>query len=106
VAERRIQTEDVRPRLFWPLLALGSLCLALAGGSFATALFSEPVASLPRRISDYDIRPGVQIGVYWETDIFGRVTSLDWSSDRGFLIAAILLGVVGFAALGAAARAR
>jgi hypothetical protein len=39
-------------------------------------------------------------------EIFGRATSLGWSSDRGFLIAAIALFVLGVVALVAAARQR
>jgi hypothetical protein len=40
------------------------------------------------------------------TEAFGRETSLSWSSDRSFLIAAILLGAVGLGTYGLAASSR
>jgi len=41
-----------------------------------------------------------------ETEVFGRVTSLDWSADRGFLITAIICLALGVALYVAAARSR
>jgi len=105
----------VRHRVFWPLIALASLCLVLAGASFAAALFSDPVPQLPRRIATYAPRDTGKLGVsepeirsYYSTstEAFGRATSLSWFSDRGFLIATILFGTVGLAMYGLAARVR
>jgi len=87
----------VRRRLFWPLIVIASLLVALGAASFAAALFSDPLSSLPTQVSDVP---------YGYTEIFGRVTSLDWSSDRGFLIAAISFEVSGIAIYVAAARRR
>jgi hypothetical protein len=73
--------------LFWPLLVAASILEAVAAASFAAAVFSDPV---PRRVFDYN---GSQ------TEVFGRATSLDWSSDRGLLITAIVcftLGILGY----------
>jgi hypothetical protein len=70
---------------FWPLIIVASVLEAGAAASFAAAAFSDP---LPSRTFEYR---GTQ------TEIFGRVTSLDWSSDRGFLVTAIVcfaLGIV------------
>jgi hypothetical protein len=78
--------------VFWTLV-VGAIALeAAAAVSFAAAVFSDP---LPRRVYDYSGSQG---------EIFGRATSLGWSSDRGFLIAAIALFVLGVVALVAAAR--
>jgi hypothetical protein len=96
----------VRRRIFWPLIALASLCLVLAGGSFAAALFSSPLPQLPRRIATY-APTDTSIGYYVTgPEAFGRSVSLSWSSDRGFLIAAIIFGTVGIATFGLVARAR
>src|SRR5436190_22412535 len=97
----------VGSRFFWPLVGLATLCLALTGASFATALFSNPPAQLPRRVSDYAPTNSDKLGVS-EPEIrynngaqfLGRTTSLSWSSDRGFLIAAIVFGAGGLASLG------
>jgi hypothetical protein len=84
-----------------------SLSFALASASFATALFSDPprgfTLQLPRESSDDG---SVQIGVYWERDILGRVTSLSWSSDKYFLIATFLFGLAGLGASALAVRRR
>jgi hypothetical protein len=102
----------VRHRIFWPLIAVAAVCFVLAGASFAAALFSDPVPQLPRRVSDYansTDKLGVsepEIRFDTGTEAFGRETSLSWSSDRSFLIAAILLGAVGVAAYGLAAGTR
>ncbi len=82
-------------RAFWPLIAIASLLEALAAAAFAIAVFSNP---LPRHVVDY--QGGTQ------TEIFDRVTSLDWSSDRGMLIAAILFASLGVVAYVAAAQSR
>jgi hypothetical protein len=81
-------------RLFWPLV-VGAIALeAVAAASFAAAVLSDPV---PRRVYDYS---GSQ------AEIFGRATSLSWSSDRGFLVAALALSALGIVALLAARRQR
>jgi hypothetical protein len=82
-------------RAFWPLIAITSLLEALAAAAFAIAVFSSP---LPRQVVDDE--GGTQ------TEIFDRVTSLDWSSDRGMLIAAILFASLGVVAYIAAAQSR
>jgi hypothetical protein len=64
----------------------------MAAASFGAALFSEPTA---RGFTSY----GPPI-----SDVFGRPTSLSWSSDDGFLIATIVFGVVAVLAFLAAAR--
>lgn len=93
----------MRRRLFWPLVALGSLFLVLAGGTFAAALFSVPLPPLPLHAADY----GAGVSYYWKTtEVFGRPVSLSWASDKGFLIATILLGAVGLTTFGFAARVR
>jgi hypothetical protein len=74
---------------------MASLLEAVAAATFATAVFSEPI---PRRFAVYE--PGSQ------TEIFDRVVSLDWSSDREMLIATILFGTLGLATYLAAARTR
>jgi hypothetical protein len=79
-------------KVFWTLV-VGAIALeAAAAVSFAAAVFSDP---LPRRVYDYSGSQG---------EIFGRATSLGWSSDRGFLIAAIALFVLGVVALVVAVR--
>jgi hypothetical protein len=75
----------MRRGLFWSLVLAASILEAVAAASLAVAVFSAPT---PRRVFDYGGS---------ETEVFGRVTSLDWSSDRGFLITAIVcftLGIV------------
>jgi hypothetical protein len=84
----------VQRRLFWPLIVVASSLEAVAAASFAAAVFSGPV---PRGVVDYN---GSQ------TEIFGRATSLDWSSDRAFLISAITCFALGIAAYAVAARSR
>jgi hypothetical protein len=104
----------MRRRVFWPLIALASLCLVLAGAAFAGALFSAPLPQVPQRIATYAPTGTDKLGVsepeisYYYTGwtAFGRPISLNWSSDRGFLIAAILFGAVGLGAYGFAARVR
>jgi hypothetical protein len=104
----------VHRRLFWPLIALASVSLALAGGSFATALYSDP---LPRGFASYapaDPSATDKLGrsepeiihVFWGREAFGRATSLDWSSDREFLVATILFGAFGIATFLVVARLR
>ena len=63
---------------FWPVVIVASLFEAVAAASLTAALFSDPA---PRRI--FEDEPS-------HAEIFGRDTSLGWSSDRGFLIAAIV----------------
>ena len=82
-------------RAFWLLIAIASLLEALAAAAFAIAVFSDPI---PRQVVDY--QGGAQ------TEIFDRLTSLDWSSDRGMLTAAILFASLGVAAYVAAVRSR
>jgi hypothetical protein len=82
-------------RLFWPLIAIASLLEAIAAATFATAVFSDPI---PRGVADYEPES--------QTEIFGRVVSLDWSSDREMLIATILFATLGLATYLAAARSR
>jgi hypothetical protein len=84
----------VQRGLFWPLILAAFILEAVAAASLATAVFSDPV---PRRVFDYN---GSQ------SEIFGRATSLDWSSDRGFLISAIICFGLGIAAFVAAVRSR
>ena len=96
------------------MIALASLCLVLAGASFAGALFSGPLPQLPRRFATYAPGDTDKLGVsepeisyyYTGTTAFGRAISLNWSSDRGFLIATILFGAVGVAIYGLASRVR
>jgi hypothetical protein len=85
----------MKRRLFWLLIAMASLLEAIAAATFATAVFSDPI---PRRVADFE--PDSQ------TEIFNRVVSLDWSSDRGMLIATILFAAFGLATYIAAARWR
>ena len=85
----------MKPRAFWLLIAVASLLEALAAAAFAIAVFSDP---LPRQVVDYEGDT--------QTEIFDRVTSLDWSSDRGMLIAAILFASLGLATYVAAVRLR
>jgi hypothetical protein len=85
----------VQRGLFWPLIAAASILEAVAAASFAAAVFSDPV---PRRMVEYGES---------QTEIFGRATSLDWSSDRGLLIFAITcfaLGLVAYAVAVALSR--
>jgi hypothetical protein len=84
----------VQRGLFWPLILDASLLEAVAAASLATAVFSDPV---PRRVFDYS---GPQ------SEIFGRSISLDWSSDRGLLVSAIICFALGIAAFVVAARSR
>ncbi len=103
----------MRRRLFWPLVAVASLSLALGGASFAAALFSDP---LPRGFADYAPQAptetdklGVsepEIRYSTSTEAFSRTISLSWSSDKGFLIATILFGAVSGATYGLAVRVR
>jgi hypothetical protein len=79
----------VRRDLFWPLIVTASILEAVAAACVAAAVFSDPV---PRRVVEYD---GSQ------TEVLGRATSLDWSSDRALLVTAIVcfaLGIIGYAA--------
>jgi hypothetical protein len=84
----------VQRGLFGPLILAASLLEAAAAASLATAVFSDPV---PRRVFDYS---GSQ------SEVFGRSTSLDWSSDRGLLVSAIICFALGIAAFVVAARSR
>ena len=101
----------MRRPLFWPLIAVASLCLALGGASFAAALFSTP---LPRAFANYAPTVTGKLGVsepeihyyYAGTEAFGRPISLSWSSDKGFLITTILFGAIGVATFGLASRGR
>jgi hypothetical protein len=102
----------MRRRLFWPLVAVASLCLALGGASFAAALFSDPI---PKGLAFYapaatgTEKLGVsepEIRYSTSTEAFGRVISLSWSSDKGFLIATILFSAVSVATYGFALRVR
>jgi hypothetical protein len=50
---------------------------------------------------------GFGVIYYWKsTELFGRPVSLNWASDEGLLIAAMLLGTVGVVTLGLATRVR
>jgi hypothetical protein len=80
--------------LFWPLIVAASILEAVAAASFAVAVFSDPV---PHRTVEYSGS---------ETEIFGRVTSLDWSSDHEFLIAAVVCFAFGVALYVLAVRSR
>jgi len=82
-------------RFFWPLLGLGALLEAAAAASLAIAAFSKP---LPRGSADYAARS--------VTEILGRPASLQWSTDKGFLIASALLAASGLATFVLAARNR
>jgi formate hydrogenlyase subunit 3/multisubunit Na+/H+ antiporter MnhD subunit len=84
----------VQRGLFWPLILAASILEAVAAASLAMAVFSDSVS---RRVFDYS---GPQ------SEIFGRVTSLDWSSDRGLLISAIICFALGITAYAVAARLR
>jgi hypothetical protein len=84
----------VNPR-FWLLIAVASVLEALAAAAFAIAVFSDPT---PRRVVVYEGDS--------QTEVFDRATSLDWSSDRGILIAAILFASFGLATYFVAARSR
>ena len=79
-------------RLFWPLVALGALLLMLAGATFAAALFS---IELPPNI-----------GLMGYHAFLGRVTSLSWSADYGFLIATAGFAATAVIAFVIATRAR
>ena len=79
--------------LFWPLILAASILEAVAAASLATAVFSDPV---PRGVID----SGSQ------SEIFGRSTLLDWSSDRGLLVSASICFALGIAAFVVAARSR
>ena len=81
--------------LFWPLIAAASVSLALASACFAAAAFSDP---LPRGWTGY--------APYGYTEVFGRATSLDWSSDKGLLVAAAVLAAAAFAGYLLAFRSR
>ena len=81
-------------RLFWPLLGLGVLLEAAAAASLAIAVFSKP---LPRGSADYAARV---------TEVLGRPVALQWSTDKGFLIASALLAASGLATFVLAARNR
>jgi hypothetical protein len=85
-------------RLFWPLIALASVLGAAAAASFAIAAFSDP---LPGGTVDY-----TPYAPSTSTEVFDRSSSLDWSADRGLLIAAMLLAAFILAAYGLAARMR
>ena len=69
--------------------------MALASACFAAAVFSDPI---PRGWTGY--------APYGFTEVFGRVTSLSWSSDKGLLIAAILFAFGGGVGYVAAFRSR
>lgn len=89
----------MRFRASWPLVALASACLAISAGSFAAALFSDPI---PRGSTTY--APGVH--TFWQTEIFGRATSLSWAEDRSFLLVAIVLAGASLVLYAIAARSR
>ena len=82
----------VHRQLFWPLVALGALLLMLAGASFAAALFS---IELPSSV--------IVVGTH---AFLGRVTSLTWSADHGFLIATAGFALTAAVAFAIAVRAR
>lgn len=84
----------MRRRLFWPLVLLASAMAALAAASLAIAAFSDP---LPRQTFEYT--PYAPVG---SSEVFDRAVSLDWSADRGLLIAAIVFAA---ASLGTSALA-
>jgi hypothetical protein len=80
---------------FWPLISLGSVLFALASGCLATAVFSDP---LPPGSVEYE--------PYGYTEMFGRATSLSWSTDRGFLLAAIGFAIAACLVYAAARQSR
>jgi hypothetical protein len=84
----------VQRGLFWPLILAASILEAVAAASLATAVFSDPV---PRGAIEYS---GSQ------SEIFGRPASLNWSSDRGLLVSAVICFALGIAAFVVAARSR
>jgi hypothetical protein len=84
-----------RRSLFCPLVGAGAVLEAVSAGLLATAIFSD---AIPRGWTDY--------APMTETDVFSRVTSLSWSTDRGLLVAAIVFGALGVVAYATAARAR
>jgi hypothetical protein len=84
----------VQRGLFCPLILAASILEAVAAASLAAAVFSDPV---PRRVFDYSRS---------QSEIFGRPTSLDWSSDRGLLVSATICFALGIAAYVVAARSR
>jgi hypothetical protein len=84
--------QPMRRRMFWPLIAIGSLLVAAAAASVTAAFFS---IELPRSVSFYGY-----------TDVFGRATSLNWSADWGFLLAAAVCAVVGLVIYAVAAHSR
>jgi hypothetical protein len=81
-------------RIFWPIVVGASVLEAAAAASFAVAVFSAPT---PRRVFEYE--PS-------QAEVFGRVTSLDWSTDSGFLIGAIVCFAVGSVLYVVAPRSR
>jgi hypothetical protein len=81
--------------LFWPLITLASALEAIALGCLTEAAFSKPI---PRGYTEYAPSSSVEI--------FGREASLSWSTDRGLLIAAMVLAVAGVVVYAVAARAR
>jgi hypothetical protein len=88
----------MRRRLFWPLIALASVLATLAAASFTIAVFSDP---LTRGTAEYT--PYAPLA---STELFDRSTSLDWSADRGLLIATTVFAASSLAAYAFAARMR
>jgi hypothetical protein len=74
---------------------VASLLEAAASACLAAAAFSD---ATPRGSTDYAPTS--------TTEVFGRSTSLSWSTDRGMLVAAILLALAGFLTYAFATRAR
>lgn len=78
---------------FWTLIGLASILVALAAATFSAAAFAIPLE-------------GSNIHTFGYTEILGRPTSLDWSSDRFMLIAALLFVTGGLTTYAVAGRAR
>jgi hypothetical protein len=63
-----------------------------------------PELLLRRRRGSTIYAPGVH--TFWQTEIFGRATSLSWGEDRRFLLVAIALAASSLVLYVSAARSR
>lgn len=82
-------------RLFWVLIATASVAEALAAATFAAAIFSDPVALGRASYAPTE-----------NDELFGRVVSLGWSTEKGMLITSIVCVLFGLAAYVIAFRSR
>ena len=78
---------------FWVVIALASAFSALAAASLSAAAFSAPL-------------PDPDVHAFGYRELFGAVVSLEWTSDRGFLLAAIAFGALAVGAYVVAVRSR